>query len=141
MTEVEAASGNFPILQYGGGTIDGTVYQLNYGTNDVATEIDSYITLEFGGMGEFLYLRELLIGMKVQDAGDLSLTVTGNNVAVVSADSLSMMAEVTNQTLRRHRKPMSITNQQISVKLQHNTVSESCYLQFLGINSDIWKKR
>lgn len=262
MTEVEAASGDLSILQYGGGTADGFVCQLNYGTNDISSTdlitngtfasdtgwtkgtgwsiaggvascdgsqtdisylsqvppltigktyrvvftvsnysagnvipllgssgtgttrsangtydenvvcagnssfyihvsstfvgdidnvictlvtttnpIDAYITPEFSGLGEYMNLRELLVGMKTQTAGNLKLTVTKNAISAIAAKSLSMVAEVTNQIVRRHRVPMDVTDQQISVKLQHNTASQACYLEFLGVKFSKWKER
>ena len=141
MTEVEAASGDLSILQYGGGTADGFVYQLNYGTNDVSTLIDSYVMPEFSGLGEYMNLRELLVGIKTQAAGNLKLTVTKNAISAISAKTLSMVAEITNQIVRRHRVPMDVTDQQISVKLQHNTASRTCYLEFLGVRFSKWKER
>jgi hypothetical protein len=59
--EVEASSGNSPILQIGGGAADGTIYQLNTGTADVATAIDSYATMEFDGKGKILRIQELIL--------------------------------------------------------------------------------
>ena len=146
MTEVEAASGNIPILQYGGGTDDGAVYRLNTGTDDVdigdaTTAIDGYTTLEFGGFGEMITLRELLSRFKVQSAGNCSLTITQNAISAVSAKALAMTAEVTNQIVRRHRIPLNITDQLISVKLQNNTAAQSIYLLDLGLKIWLWKER
>jgi len=141
MEEVEAASGNVPVLQVGGGTADGTVYQLNYGTNDVTTPIDSYVQPEFGLGGQYLLLRELLVRCKTQSAGNIKLTVEKNGIAAISDKTLSMVAEVTNQLIRRHRLSLNIQDQLISIKLQHGTASQEMYLEELGVNMSIWERR
>lgn len=141
MCEVEAASGDLAILQYGGGTDDGFIYQLNTGLNDynaaVKTAITSYIRMEFNGQGEYLELRELLLLTKTQTAGDAELTVYKNDVAVtaVTAKDLSMIAENTNEMMRRHRVPLNVVGQHISVQIQHDEVDEVCYLEALGVNT------
>ena len=141
MEEVEAASGNVPVLQVGGGTADGTVYQLNYGTNDVTTAIDSYVQPEFGLGGQYLLLRELLIRCKAQTAGDMALTISKNGIAAISDKALSMIAQVTNQEIRRHRLSLAVMDQHITVKIQHNTATQEMYLEDLGVNMSLWERR
>lgn len=58
---VEATSGQYPVLQCGGGSGDGTVYQLNVGTTDAGTAIDSYALMEFDGRGHDLNLSEMVL--------------------------------------------------------------------------------
>ena len=146
MCEVEAASGDLPILQYGGGTNDGFIYQLNVGLNDynaaVKTLIASYIRMEFNGQGEYMELRELLLLMKTQ-TGDAELTVYKNDVAVtaVTDKDLSMVAENTNEMVRRHRVPLNVVGQHISIQIQHDEVDEGCYLEGLGVNMKTWENR
>jgi len=141
LTEVEAASGALAVLQYGGGVDDGTVYQLNYGTNDITTAIDAYVTLEFSGQGEFIDLREIILRCKTQTAGNMSLTITQNAIAAITAKSLSMIAETTNQIVRRHRISMNVMDQHISIKIQHNTESQDMYLEDMGVKLLAWKER
>lgn len=59
--EVEAASGNLPVLQCGGGVADGLVYRLNYGTTDNGVEIDSFATMEIDGGGLVINLKDMII--------------------------------------------------------------------------------
>lgn len=94
MTEVEAASGNIPTLQVGGGTADGFVYILNTGLNDVETEISAYVRMEFGGQGRFLHLGEAILRMKVQTSGSCTITPYLNAV-VQTAINKAMTAEST----------------------------------------------
>ena len=132
MTEASAASGNVPVLQLGGGCADGTVYLLNFGDNDVATAIDSYATMELTGRGQVIQLREMILRMKTQTAGNVTLTPSLNGVAQ-TAITLAMTAELTNQIIRRHRIPLNLVDQHISLKIQHNTASESLYLEDFGL--------
>ena len=128
MTEIEAASGDVPILQVGGskGT-DGWILRLNTGTADVTTAIDSYAMMEIDGQGMIINLRELILRMKVQAAGDCTLTPYLNSIAQ-TAKTLSMVAEIANQILRRHRFPLNLTGQHISLKFQNNSATESMQL-------------
>jgi hypothetical protein len=59
--EVEATSGQFPLLQIGGGTADGTVYLLNTTYLDVAAAITAYVVMEFDGGGHTLHLEEIVL--------------------------------------------------------------------------------
>jgi len=97
--------------------------------------------MEFNGMGEYLVLRELVALMKTQAAGNMSLTITKNGIAAVSAKLLSMTAEVTSQIIRRHRVKLDVVDQHLSIKLQHNTASQTMYLEQVGLNIDTWEKR
>ena len=104
------------------------MYLLNNGLNDVATLINAYVTLELDGDGDILQIDELLMRMKVQSAGLVTVTPYINSIAG-TAFTLAQTAEIANQTIRRHKKPVNLTGQHISLIIQHNTVSESCYLE------------
>lgn len=141
-TEVEAGSGNVPVVQVGGGTDDGFVYQLNTGTNDVTTAITSYAQLEFSGQGEYLNLRELVLRTKADTAtNNAELTVSANGIAKISDKNLDMDAEVSTEIVRRHRVPMNIMSQHISVKINHDTASKEMYLEDLGLSFAKWVGR
>jgi hypothetical protein len=127
MTEVEAGSGSIPILQIGGGTDDGMVYISNSGKNDVSTAIDSYATIELDGLGNQLCMDDLLIRMKTQSSGYITVTPSLNGIASTSF-TLDQTAELSNQKHRRHRKGVNLISDHISLKVQHNTISEDCYL-------------
>jgi len=147
MCEVEAATGDLAVLQYGGGTNDGFIYQLNTGLNDyngaTKTAITSYIQPEFNGQGEYLVLTELLLLMKTQAAGNAELTAYKNGVAITAVTDInfSMVAENTNEIVRRHRKPLNVIDQHISLKIAHDTADESCSLEALGVNMKEWENR
>jgi hypothetical protein len=132
MAEAEAASGNVPIIQLGGGTADGFVYILNSGLNDVASSIDSYVTVELDGQGRFLHVAEIVLRMKVQTAGSCTITPYLNSVAQTAITKL-MTAELANQTIRRHRFNVNCRGQHVSLKFAHNTASENFYLLDLAL--------
>lgn len=140
MIEVEAASGDVTVIQVGGGVADGLVYQLNYGDNDVSTAIDAYATMEFAVGGQYMSLRELLVRMKTQASGDLTVTIL-KNALTGDTKTLSMIAETTNQIVRRHRQPLNIVDQHISVKFQNATASVSMYLHDAGFDLSVWDER
>ncbi len=140
MTEVEAQSGNIPIIQVGGGVNDGIVYRLNTGTNDVAAAIDGHLIMEISNDGFYINLNELMIRMKVQAAGDATVTLTQNELEG-STLTLTMTAEVTNEIIRRHRENVNITNQHIALKIQNATVSQGMFLYDVGLGVDLWEDR
>jgi len=129
-TECEAASGTAPVLQMGGGVDDGFVYLLNSGLNDVTTAIDAHVIPEYDTGGEILQMDELMIRMKVQSAGTITIAPYLNSIEQTDKDyTLSQTAETATQTIRRHKKSIDLAGQHISLKIQHNTAGESCYLE------------
>jgi hypothetical protein len=70
--EVEATSGQFPLLQIGGGCADGTIYLLNSGLTDNGTAITASATMEFDGNGHDLHIEEIV----VRSSGALTVTPT-----------------------------------------------------------------
>jgi len=140
MAEVEAGSGQIPVLQVAGGVSDGLVYQTNYGTNDVSTAIDAFTMLELGGKGEFLSLETLVLRCKTQASGDITVTIYGNNIQQTTFD-LSMIAEVATQTIRRHRTLLGVVDQHISIKMSQPTASVELYLEDIGVDIKAWVNR
>ena len=69
MTEVVAGSGNVDIIQIAGGIDDGTIYQSNYGENDVTTKIDSFATMELNAAGREIWVREMIVRLKKNEGG------------------------------------------------------------------------
>jgi len=125
-----------PIIQLGGatggGTDDGFVYLLNYGTNDVSTAIDSYVQMELNAFGEYMLLREMLVRAKAQ-TGNLDITITKNALSGVAKTAYSTAAETTSHIVRRHRINTNITDQLISLKFQGDGASESLSLYDLAL--------
>jgi hypothetical protein len=63
-----------------GGIGDGSVYQVNYGDNDVTTAIDAYAMMELDGSGATLDLREVIVRTK-SGQGNLVITPYVDGVA------------------------------------------------------------
>ncbi|KKM93376.1 hypothetical protein LCGC14_1209040 [marine sediment metagenome] len=139
--EVEAGSGDVITVYVGGGVDDGTIYNLNSGLNDVSTAISSLVTLELDGTGEAVTLWDLIVRCKAQAAGSLKLTIKANSIAKVSDKLLSMVAEITNQTIRRHRMNLNVQDPHISITIKHDTVSETAHFFDLGVNTTQWTLR
>ena len=75
--EVEAASGQYTVLQVAGGTADGTVYQTNYGSQDVDTSFTGSLTMEYDGQGHDLFLDEIVVRVN----GACTLTPYADTIA------------------------------------------------------------
>lgn len=137
--EVESGSGNIPIRQVGGGVDDGTVYLLNDGTNDVNIPIDAHAIVEFSYPGLLIEMREAALRMKVQDAGEITITPERNEIDQNKIIK-SMAPAEQGQTVKRHR----ITDLQIkstehlSLKFQNDKESQELYLYDLlvWLNAD-----
>jgi len=140
MTEIEAGSGNIPVLQVGGGIDDGLVYLLNTGTNDVSTGIDSFITMELNAAGEYLLLQEVMLQMEAQNHGDISIEFTKNSIQAGSK-SLPMTPDLPLQSVRRHRFQMNIEDQNISMKIKNDGIDEDMQLLSLGVKTSLYKGR
>lgn len=140
--ECDAASGNVPTVRLAGGQADGTVYILNSGLNDVSTAVDASAILELNNRGKIIRDAEMIIRAKTQSAGDMTLTPYRNGVAISGATkTLTLTAERTNDRIRRHRVPLNFVDQNVSVKLSHNTVSESFYLLDYGVNIEEYSEQ
>lgn len=140
MEEVEADSGNVPIVQIGGGVDDGRVYILNTGQNDVSTAINSYIDIELNYKGQYLALEELVFRCQTQSAGNITVTAYKNTIQEWQVD-FPMTAEITNQNVRRHWKSVNLVDQHVTIRLQHNTAGQDMFLQELGLGVQLWEGR
>jgi hypothetical protein len=133
MVEVEAASGDIPILQYGGGIDDGKVYRLNKGLNDVSATIDSHLILELNNGADQIQMREVVLQCKSQSTGSLDLTPYRDGVAG-STTTLPMQAENTNEETRTHQTSIHAQSKQISLKIGNAKVGNDMELHKIGLN-------
>lgn len=143
ITEVESASGDIPILQYGGGVDDGCVYQLNTGTNDVdigATThaIDACATMEINLKGKIFQVGRIILRTKVQSAGNVTVTPYKNGVAQTALGALSMTALNSGELMRRNRTKAGTQDSNVSLKFQNDTASQELYLLDVGV--EIYEK-
>jgi len=131
-TEVEANSGNIPVLQYAGSS-DGFIYRLNTGTDDVGAStvaVDSYAVYELDGGGSKIHAKTVQLRSKAQSAGNITESVAYNgNTSYTDSNTISMTARTAGDTYRY--EDFTINNElhdHISFKFEHNTAGESCTL-------------
>jgi phage baseplate assembly protein gpV len=138
--EIEAGSGNISTLQVAGGQEDGTVYQSNYGLNDVAESIHSYIQIELNYNGEVLNLREFLIRFEAMEYGEVILEFLKNNIHQMYK-TVSMLPEKPGEIIKRRRFGLNITDQNISVKISCGEFNTEMNLIEIGMLTSIWSGR
>jgi len=137
MCEVGATSGNVPILQYGGGLDDGTVYQLNYGNNDYNYPINAYVDQEFDGKGEVIQLRELVTRNKADTTGTMRVTVYNNGIEEVNKN-LTLQPEKSDEVMRRHRENLNVMSKHITIRYQNDEIFRTMSLLDMGIQVRGW---
>jgi len=135
----EAGSGNVPWVQVGGGVDDGQLYQVNYGTADVSTAIESYVQIELHGAGQYLDLLWFMLQCKAQ-TGNLTFTTYANGI-LKDTVTLSMAAELTNEIVRRHLLSLNIVSQHISLRIYNSSTTETFTLYHTGLEAKIWQRR
>jgi len=140
LTETEAGSGNIPTLQISGGQEDGTIYQSNYGLNDVAESIHSYIQVELNYNGEVLNLREFLIRFEAMEYGEVILEFLKNNIHQMHK-TVSMLPEKPGQIIKRKRFGLNITDQNISIKISCGEYNTEMNLIEIGMATSVWGNR
>ena len=158
MTEVQAGTGDVAIIQVGGGIDDGFIYQLNYGTNDVSTEIDAFFIIELDAKGYILWITEMLMRVRAQTAGDVLIIPYSNDMAeaqfiLTEASELlltensdylvieptivftkTMTAETAGDMIRRHRFFMDLTDSHISLKFQNTVADQTLYVESVALD-------
>jgi len=140
LTEIEAGSGNIPTLQISGGQEDGTIYQSNYGLNDVDKAISTYAQLELNYNGEVINLREFLIRFGAMDYGEVLLEFLRNNVHEMYK-TVSMLPENPGQIIKRKRFGLNITDQNISIKISCGEYNTEMNLIEIGMLTSVWSGR
>lgn len=135
MAQVEAASGNVPVLMYGGGCSNGQVYRMNYTASDDGDVIDSYATLELNGDGKILDVREMIIRNKAQ-SGRLKITPYHNGVSYGSNKILTLetTAEQSSEETRRNRVGLGFRDQHISLKMEGNSTGDELFLYDIALD-------
>jgi hypothetical protein len=129
--EIEGASGDVTLLQYGGGAADGKIYQLNAGSSDDGTAIDAFGRMELSHRGKWLNVREMILEAKAR-TGNITMTPSRNE-RDGTAITLSQTAETSGDGKRRHRIGLGLQDSHISLKFQNNTLGDSMYLYGVGV--------
>lgn len=124
--EVDGASGDIPVLQYGGGQ-DGYVYRLNTTNDDVSTAIDKSIKIELDGEGYRIRLGGMAFVLKDQTAGDITVDVYVNGAATpVYTSARSMISSI--GAYKGHRFNCHIEGDHLTIRLRNNTSNQPVYL-------------
>lgn len=137
---VAAGSGETVIAQVAGGVDDGTVYQCNYGKNDISIGIDASLRFELSDGGQVLNLEELLLIAKAIESGNAIIQVYSNNIADGST-AVAISAGMGGQAVRRHRLPIDRTAELLSVKVGNGKKDEELYLLEAGFLVNLWMNR
>ena len=137
--EIEAASGNISVLQLGGGTTDGFVYQTNNSLNDVGSAIDSFCDMEIGGTGNRLRFLELLVRCKSQTTGNLTVEIAINaNTGFSDAVTIPMQPDTVNDEYSRNRDTVNeIVAHHFTIRWKNDVISQSLYLLDYSASIDV----
>lgn len=140
MANVAAGTGDKQIAQVGGGVDDGTVYQLNYGFNDVNTGINASMTIELSDGGMVLNLEEMLLVAKAINAGNAVIELWTNGERA-GETAVAVSAAVGGQEVRRHRIPIDRTSELISIRIGNARKDEELHLLEMGYQTNVWTER
>ena len=128
--EVEAASGQYPELQIGGGD---SVYIMNSGLNDLSSAVDSEVVVELNARGRVIELKGGVIRCKAQTGSfDISYAINGNSTFGDSR-TFSQAAQTAGDAYRRNAFNFYKAGHHLSVKLRNANVSESWYPTDMGL--------
>ena len=135
IAEVDGASGNIPILQYGGGQ-DGYMYRLNTTNDDVSTLIDKSIKIELDGEGHILRLKEIALVVKAQTAGDVIVDVYRKGEAAAAFTKTLTMVNA-NADYKGHRfLTGDVKGDHLTVRIRNAVASQPVYLLEYGFDID-----
>jgi len=137
--EVEAGSGNIPLIQVGGGT-DGYAYKLNNSQNDVTTAINTYIRMELNAGGSEFMVKDVKMRHKVQTAGNITVVPYQNGVEKASF-LVPMTAEKTSETIRRMKKTIDVLGNNVGLKIGNASVSNDMTLYDIAFNLEVFDDR
>lgn len=137
---VEAGSGQAPVVMVGGGVGDGTVYQLNYGADDVSTAVRFILRMALNYKGLVLQINEILLRMKAQSAGAALLSAYEGERSKFSK-SLPMIPERTGDTSRRHRFGCEAVSDLITLEITNNAQGETLEIFEIGVATKLWEAR
>ncbi|MCK5132406.1 MAG: hypothetical protein KAR40_09690 [Candidatus Sabulitectum sp.] len=148
MAEVEAASGNVPVLQYGGGADDGYVYRMNTGTDDIVgvtpttTAINAYVDVERNiGAGEGR-IKGVVLRCKAQAAGNVSMDAFRDTRTVAEATYTFDMTPVTaGDAYRKDRENLDWPANHFTLRFSHNAIGEKVYLLDSGMVIQVDKSK
>lgn len=130
--EVEAASGDVPVLQYGG-TQDGYVLRLNTTDDDITTVIDKSIKIELDGEGWQIRLNSLAFIMKSQTAGKVIVDIYREGAADPEfTEALSMINAGADYV--GHRFNVGVSGDHLTIHFRNSKTNQPVYLLKYGVD-------
>jgi len=140
--DVSSDTGQLHSIQISGGSTSGFLYQMNAGTNDNGTAIESKVIWEFSQGPFFINLIELSTRVKVQ--GDLKTYTWSLEENDVESDTStqggagSMAAKNASETMARNRHLLKAGETPwISFTITDDTLDESLYIYDMGIIAEV----
>lgn len=119
MTEIQAGSGNIPVIQMVG-SVNGFIHTSNTGNTDNGQTVTPQATMEIDGGGKRIRIRQELLRCKSQSIGDITRTVDINCVGTFNNSNISLPMQAINsgESYRRHRLKEALTGDHISLRWQ-----------------------
>lgn len=136
LTEVSGTTGQAAVVQVAGGIDDGTVYQANYGKNDVTYGVDAYIDMELGYKGQLVQLKEIVMRCEARTNGTLQITFSDNGTEV-GVVPMSMISGYGGTATCRQRIPCNVESQQPTIRIRNGEKDAGFTLIDLGLRSDV----
>ncbi len=132
ISEVDGASGDIPVLQYGGGQ-DGYVYRLNTTDDDVSTVIDKSLKIELDGEGYLLHLKAMAFVFKSQVAGDIIVDVYREGESA-SAYTYTISMVKASADYKGKRFNCDVRGDHLTIRLRSNVAGQPVYLLEYGFD-------
>jgi hypothetical protein len=136
----DAGSGTAEYAQVGGGCADGTIWLLNYGTNDHETAVTGQVKIELTGTGQWLDLVWMMIQHKAQTAGNITVKTYRNGI-LKDTITLSQIANYTSAAMRVHVLSLNVQDPHITVSIEQGSAGHSMVLERVGNEVSIWEGR
>jgi hypothetical protein len=139
LTNVESG-GNTPLLQIAGGCADGTVYQVNYGNNDVSTAVDAQVEISLGRNALVIELAEILLRFAAQVSGSVACIIKEDGTTRMTK-TLSMVPAKSGNTSVRHRFKTPATSDLLSIELRNASKDEIMKVYDIGVECYAWENK
>jgi len=139
ITDIEAASGDVPVLSVGGGAATGKTYLLNNSDDDVSTPVDADVIMELGLNGLAFRIRDEILIAKAQTVGNITRTIARNtNSSFIHGQALSMVVDAANDVMvRRRLTDVNVEGNHLSVRWRNNNLSEKMYLLKYNLRTEL----
>jgi hypothetical protein len=127
--EVEATTGQYPVLQMGGGATSGYVYRLNDGTyNDDGTAVDMQVDQELNFQARHIDVDEVVIRYKPVTGADLLFKAYEDGILLSSLNQTIDMDASSTESTKRERILCNLDQaSNITLSFQNNE-NKDCFL-------------